>query len=120
MRRSAVDAVGGFDERFFMYAEDLEWCWRASRQGWQVHFDPSAVVRHVGNASGTCRFGSGRAAVEVANVHRFLGDTRGPAAAASYRALAAMSGAHQWARRAPATTAAPPPTGGVTSAPTWG
>ncbi|HUI03949.1 MAG TPA: glycosyltransferase [Acidimicrobiales bacterium] len=97
MRRAAVDAVGPFDERFFMYAEDLEWCWRASRHGWQVHFDPSAVVRHVGNASGTRRFGAGRAALEVANVHRFLCDTRGPAAAVSYRALAAVSGARQWA-----------------------
>src|SRR3954447_8146568 len=28
MRREALDEVGPFDERFFMYAEDLEWCWR--------------------------------------------------------------------------------------------
>lgn len=46
VRREAVDAVGGFDERFHMYAEDNEWCLRMARAGWLLVFEPAAVVRH--------------------------------------------------------------------------
>jgi GT2 family glycosyltransferase len=52
MRRDAINELGGFDERLFMYAEDLDWCWRARSRGWTVRFEPRAIVRHVGNASG--------------------------------------------------------------------
>ena len=38
MRREAVLDVGPFDESFFMYVEDLEWCWRARARGWEVCF----------------------------------------------------------------------------------
>ena len=58
LRREAVEDVGGLDERFFMYAEDLEWCHRAARGGWEVWFEPAAVVVHVGNASGRARPGT--------------------------------------------------------------
>ena len=89
MRRSAVEELGGFDERFFMYVEDLEWCWRARRRGWSILFEPAAVVRHVGNASGAGRFGSRRASLEAANLDRFLRSARGPVAAGAYRAVTA-------------------------------
>lgn len=46
VRRSTIDAVGGFDERFHMYAEDNEWCLRMARAGWRLIFEPAAVVRH--------------------------------------------------------------------------
>jgi N-acetylglucosaminyl-diphospho-decaprenol L-rhamnosyltransferase len=46
VKREAIDAVGGFDERFHMYAEDNEWCLRMVRAGWQLVFEPGAVVRH--------------------------------------------------------------------------
>jgi GT2 family glycosyltransferase len=46
VRREAIDAVGGFDERFHMYAEDNEWCLRIARAGWRLVFEPAAVVRH--------------------------------------------------------------------------
>ena len=65
--RAAIDEVGPLDESFFMYAEDLEWCWRAHDEGWQIWFEPSAVVRHVGNASGEARFGRTRTATWMRN-----------------------------------------------------
>jgi len=34
-----------------MYAEDLDWCWRMRRKGWEVHFYPSAVMTHMENAT---------------------------------------------------------------------
>jgi GT2 family glycosyltransferase len=73
LRRAALDAVGPLDESLFMYAEDLDWCWRARDAGWQTWFTPAAVVRHVGNASGAQRFGPKRAGAWINNsirVHR--------------------------------------------------
>jgi N-acetylglucosaminyl-diphospho-decaprenol L-rhamnosyltransferase len=46
-RRSAWDALGGFDESYFMYAEDVDLCWRAKRAGWRVAFEPAARVVHM-------------------------------------------------------------------------
>ena len=91
LRRRAVDDIGGLDERFFMYAEDMEWCWRARRRGWEVHFQPDAVVRHVGNASGQRRFGDRRSAVDVANARQVLREARGPVSAATHRALTTVA-----------------------------
>jgi N-acetylglucosaminyl-diphospho-decaprenol L-rhamnosyltransferase len=42
----AYRSVGGFDEAYFMYVEDLDLCWRLSRAGWSVRIEPSAVVTH--------------------------------------------------------------------------
>jgi N-acetylglucosaminyl-diphospho-decaprenol L-rhamnosyltransferase len=51
VRRSAFEAVGGFDSRFFMYAEEVDLCYRLQKAGWEVHFAPVARVVHVGGAS---------------------------------------------------------------------
>jgi N-acetylglucosaminyl-diphospho-decaprenol L-rhamnosyltransferase len=51
IRRSAWDAIGGFDEGYFMYAEDSDLCWRAARAGWKVAFEPAAVAVHVQGVS---------------------------------------------------------------------
>lgn len=47
VRRQAWEELGGFDEGYFMYAEDMDLCWRAGRAGWQVLYVPAAVVTHV-------------------------------------------------------------------------
>jgi GT2 family glycosyltransferase len=46
-RRAALDAVGGFDERYFMYAEDLDICRRLRDAGWKVGLDPRVRVEHL-------------------------------------------------------------------------
>lgn len=46
VRRTAWDAVGGFDEAFFMYLEDVDLCWRMARAGWRVRYEPAARVVH--------------------------------------------------------------------------
>lgn len=86
VRREALDDIGLFDERFFMYVEDLEWCWRAGRRGWEIRFDPSAVVRHVGNASGVKDEGA-RARSYLLNTHRFYRREHGVLSSYVYRAL---------------------------------
>lgn len=46
VRREAWDAVGGFDERFFLYFEDVDLCWRLRQAGWSTYLDSSVRVRH--------------------------------------------------------------------------
>ena len=46
-RRRALVELGGFDEAYFMYAEDADLCWRARRAGWGVAYVPAAVVTHL-------------------------------------------------------------------------
>jgi N-acetylglucosaminyl-diphospho-decaprenol L-rhamnosyltransferase len=46
VRRDAWDSVGGFDESFFMYVEDVDLCWRLGRAGWRVRYEPAAEVVH--------------------------------------------------------------------------
>jgi N-acetylglucosaminyl-diphospho-decaprenol L-rhamnosyltransferase len=50
-RRSALEDLGGFDEAYFMYAEDMDLCWRAHAAGWGVGFAGAAAVTHVQGVS---------------------------------------------------------------------
>ncbi|MHB8689928.1 MAG: glycosyltransferase family 2 protein [Solirubrobacteraceae bacterium] len=47
VRRAAIDEVGLFDEGYWMYGEDLDWCRRFGLAGWQVRYEGSATVIHV-------------------------------------------------------------------------
>lgn len=51
VRANAFEDLGGFDEAYFMFAEDMDLCWRAGQAGWQVGFVPGASVMHVHGAS---------------------------------------------------------------------
>ena len=51
VRRSAYEEVGGFDESYFMYAEDVDLCWRLRRRGWRVAYAPAAEVVHIQGVS---------------------------------------------------------------------
>ena len=51
VRREAADAVGLFDEDFFMFSEEVDWMTRFRRAGWKVLFYPGAEVVHLGGAS---------------------------------------------------------------------
>ncbi len=50
-RRAAFEQVGGFDEAYFMYAEDVDLCWRLGRSGWQVAYVTGAEVTHLQGVS---------------------------------------------------------------------
>jgi GT2 family glycosyltransferase len=51
MRRETLEQVGLFDERFFVYFEDVDWCYRAKLAGWPIYFLPHAQVIHLGGRS---------------------------------------------------------------------
>jgi GT2 family glycosyltransferase len=46
LRREMLDELGGFDERFRLYGEDIELCYRAAKAGWERWYVPQAVVTH--------------------------------------------------------------------------
>lgn len=76
-----------YSERWFMYVEDLDLCWRLRSVGWRVRLEPDAVVSHVGNAAGRQAWGE-----DEARAHRWL--------AATYDWYAATRGegaARRWA-----------------------
>jgi GT2 family glycosyltransferase len=52
LRAAALDEVGPFDERFFLYAEETDWQKRASDLGWRVALCPSVTATHVGAGTG--------------------------------------------------------------------
>jgi GT2 family glycosyltransferase len=87
VRREAADAVGLFDESFFMFSEEVDWMTRFRRAGWRVLFFPGAEVVHVGGASH-----GGRLYVENLRGHlRWFDKHRGPKEAERVRRLLLLS-----------------------------
>jgi GT2 family glycosyltransferase len=83
VRREAADAVGLFDEDFFMFSEEVDWMTRFRRAGWSVLFFPGTQVVHVGGASH-----GGNLYVENLRGHlRFIDKHRGPKEAERVRKL---------------------------------
>ena len=73
VRREAVEQVGLLDEDFFLFSEEVDWCYRFRRAGWKVLFFPGAEAAHVGGAAH-----GGRMFREQVRGHlRFLAKHRG-------------------------------------------
>lgn len=51
VRREAIEQVGTLDERFFMYGEETDWCYRLKKNGWKVMFTPIGQIIHFGGQS---------------------------------------------------------------------
>lgn len=51
VRREVIEKVGGFDDGCFMYAEELDWCYRMKNAGWEVYFTPESEIIHIGGQS---------------------------------------------------------------------
>lgn len=52
VRREVLDQVGGLDEDYFMYSEELDWCRRIKMAGWRIVYLPAAqIMHHVGKSS---------------------------------------------------------------------
>jgi N-acetylglucosaminyl-diphospho-decaprenol L-rhamnosyltransferase len=50
-RRAAIDEVGMLDEGYFMYGEELDWCFRFCQAGWHVYYEPTVVAIHKSGGS---------------------------------------------------------------------
>ncbi len=52
LRREAAQQIGGFNEAYFMYVEDVDICWRLREAGYRVVYDPSMrLLHHIGRTS---------------------------------------------------------------------
>lgn len=51
VRRETIDRVGGLDETFFMYGEDLDWCYRIKEAGWGIYYYPQTSIIHLKGGS---------------------------------------------------------------------
>jgi N-acetylglucosaminyl-diphospho-decaprenol L-rhamnosyltransferase len=71
LRRSAFDAVGGFDEGYFMYFEDVDLGMRLGRAGWRNRYEPAARVVHSG-AHSTTRSHAAMVKAHHDSANRFL------------------------------------------------
>jgi len=60
LRRQVFEQTGGFDERIFMYGEDLEWCMRVRDHGWRIAFTPEAAIIHLNHKSSEQKYGDER------------------------------------------------------------
>jgi GT2 family glycosyltransferase len=77
IRRTAFDEAGGFDERQWMYAEDVDLGWRLRARGWPTAYVPSAHVRHVGAAATRSAFGDQSTSIYLAATYAMLRRRRG-------------------------------------------
>jgi hypothetical protein len=67
LRAAALAQVGLLDEAYYMYCEDVDWCYRARQAGWKIYYLPQAVVTHaIGRSSDQ------RALRMVAEFHRSM------------------------------------------------
>ncbi|BCJ87799.1 glycosyltransferase family 2 protein [Effusibacillus dendaii] len=51
VRRETIDQVGMLDDQFFMYGEDIDWCYRIKQAGWQIWYYPKTSIIHYKGAS---------------------------------------------------------------------
>ena len=79
--RVCHEVLGGWDESYFMYSEETDFCIRASRHGWPTWYEPSATVRHRGEGSG---FSSDLYAIQAINRVRFYRRQRGAMRGVAY------------------------------------
>src|SRR3954464_7180530 len=86
-RKEALDAVGGLDEAFFLFSEEVDLAYRLRQAGGETWFTPAAEVTHVGGASH-----GGRLYQEQLRGHlRFMAKHRGEAHAERARRMLALS-----------------------------
>jgi len=86
VRREIVDTVGGLDEYFFIYAEELDWCFRIWQAGWTVRFTPRARVIHLHGGSFNATDGK-RTILLYQSLRRYYRKHYSPA---KYHAISAM------------------------------
>lgn len=91
VRHDAIRRVGVLNETYFMYGEEMDWCWRFSRSGWRVLYYPDAKIVHYGGAASSQNAAAMRIA-ERESLLRFIGSREGRLAGISARGILVVSG----------------------------
>lgn len=61
--RAVYQKTGGFSEAYFMYGEDMEWCFRIREAGWSIRYFPGTSIVHLDHSSAAIRWGDKRIAI---------------------------------------------------------
>lgn len=93
LRASAVAGPSVYDERWFMYVEDLELCWRLARAGWRRRMEADVVVPHLRNAAGAQAWGRAQPSRWLDATYDWYARDRGVAAMRWYAAINTMGAA---------------------------
>lgn len=51
VKREVLEKIGGFDEDYFIWYEDVDWCFRMKKAGWKLYYLPDAEIAHFGGQS---------------------------------------------------------------------
>jgi GT2 family glycosyltransferase len=100
MRASALEGRAPYSERWFMYVEDLDLCWRLAQGGWRRRLEADVTVTHVGNAAGAAAWGAQRRARWTAASYDWYAGQHGAAATRAWAALNLAGTARWWAQTA--------------------
>jgi GT2 family glycosyltransferase len=95
LRREVIDQIGGFDEGFFMYSEELDLCRRAASVGWQVIYLPEAVVTHHEGRSSEQVVAARHVRFHASRI-RYVRKYHGALLAACVRAFVVLTFVYQW------------------------
>ena len=98
VRRTAWDAVAGFDERQWMYAEDLDLGWRLHQAGWATRYEPLAVVDHEVAAATSQHFGAELAPVWQRATYGCIARRRGSSYARVIAFINVLGALRRWPR----------------------
>jgi N-acetylglucosaminyl-diphospho-decaprenol L-rhamnosyltransferase len=71
IRRETIGQVGKLDERIFMYAEEVDWCYRCAQMGWEVWYLPQVTIVHYGGQSTKKRAGPMEAELYRSRIYFF-------------------------------------------------
>lgn len=107
IRRRAWDEIGGFDERQWMYAEDLDLGWRLREAGWATRYEPAAMVDHESGASTTQAWGPELAPVWQRSTYGFMARRIGMPRTRAIAAINFAGTGVRWLVMAPAAMARP-------------
>ncbi|MGA2863542.1 MAG: glycosyltransferase family 2 protein [Verrucomicrobiota bacterium] len=88
VRRAVLDQVGPFDERFFMYCEDVDLCHRITHAGWKLFYLAEAEILHAGGGASDKAPGAFSALMMCESFSKFMRKHYGKLGSAAYRAVA--------------------------------
>lgn len=84
IKKQAAKKVGYMDERFFLYGDDVEWCYRFRKMGFKIHFYPHVRIIHKGGKS-TSQMKSTAALISLDSMYKFIKLYHGDIAGIVYR-----------------------------------
>lgn len=94
-RRAVLDQVGGFDEGYFMYSEELDWCRRVKAAGWRIVYLPTAQIVHYEGKSSEQVVAARHIRFQTSKV-RYFRKFHGPLAANLLRAFLLSTFMAEW------------------------